>query len=315
MNKSMEIGRAPKRLSRTFRKKNKVYWSMCAIPLAFVLVFNYLPMFGIIIAFKDYRFNKGIFGSEWVGFKNFEFLVKSNDFTRITRNTLLMNFTFIALGVIASVLLALFLFELTSRRKTKIYQTVLITPNFISWVIVAYMVYALLDPQNGFINQIIRKFGGENILWYSEPKYWPGILIICNIWKHFGMDSIIYYATLMAIDTSYFEAARVDGANRFQIMIQITVPSLTTVISILTILKIGNIFRADFGLFYQVTRDVGALYETTDVIDTYIFRTMREIGDMGLSSAAGLLQSVVGFITVLVTNFISKKINPDNALF
>ncbi len=304
-----------KRQFALYKGANRAYWAMCTIPLLFIILFNYIPMFGIVIAFKNYKFNKGIFGSEWIGFENFRLFIKSNDFFRITRNTLVLNFMFIILGIIAAVALALALFEITSRAKTKLYQTVLITPNFISWVIVAYMVYAVLEPRHGLANQLLGTFGIDAIEWYSEPDKWPGILAICYLWKSVGMDSIIYYATLMAIDTSYFEAARIDGANRWQTTTRITLPCLTTIIMINVILKIGGIFRADFGLFYQVTRDVGTLYPTTDVIDTYIFRVMREMGNMSLSAAVGVMQSVVGFAVVMITNWVTRKINPENALF
>ncbi len=290
-------------------------YSLCAIPLLLVFVFCYVPMFGIVIAFKDYRFSKGIFGSEWVGLKNFELFVTSNDFWKITKNTLLLNFTFIICGTVAAIALAILLFRLVSRTKTKIFQTVLITPNFISWVIVSYMVYALLNPEFGLINQLLGIFGKEAVDWYSKPEAWPFILTVTSIWKNVGMDSVVYYAALMAIDNTLYEAAEIDGASRWKQTVHITIPELVPLITILTILKIGGIFRADFGLFYQVTRNVGALYPTTDVVDTYIFRMMRVVGNMGLSSAAGLLQSLVGFVLVVLTNYMTGKIDPERTLF
>ncbi len=290
-------------------------YSLAAIPILLIALFNYIPMFGVIIAFKNYRFDKGILGSDWVGFENFKMLVLSNDFTVITRNTLLLNALFIVCGMIAAILLAVLLYEITSRKSTKVYQTIMITPHFLSWVVVGYMAYAILHPQNGFLNRIIMNLGGEATDWYSKPGVWPVILMICSVWKHVGMDSIIYYAALMGIDASLYESADLDGANSWQRTFYITLPEILNLVVLLTILKIGSIFRADFGLFYQITRDVGALYSATDVIDTYIYRTMREIGDMGVSSAAGLLQSVVGFVLVVVTNWASKKIDPDYGLF
>lgn len=290
-------------------------YSLALIPLLYIFIFSYLPMGGIIIAFKNYRYDEGIFGSKWIGFKNFEFLLKSNDFVRITRNTLVMNAIFIITGVLAAVIVAISLYSVTSRNKVKTFQTVLITPHFLSWVVVGYMVYGFLNTKFGIVNQIIGFFGAKGVDWYSTPKAWPVILTIASIWKHVGMDSVTYYAALMGMDTSYIEAANVDGANKWQIRRHVILPSLIPIISIMTILKIGNIFRADFGLFYQLPRDVGTLYATTDVMDTYIFRTMRVIGDMGMSSAAGLLQSVVGLVMVIMTNYVSKKINPDYALF
>lgn len=303
-----------KRLSGTKQRTLQLY-SLGLIPILLVVLFSYVPMFGIIIAFKKYNYAKGILGSEWVGFKNFEFFFKSNDFTRIVSNTLFMNAIFILAGTTAAVSLAILLYKLNSRKSTKVYQTIFITPNFLSWVVVAYMAYAFLNPNYGFLNQILGWFGKEGIDWYGRAEYWPVILTICSIWKHVGMDSIMYYAALMGIDSSLFEAAKIDGATGWKITRYITLPCLIQIISVLTILKIGNIFRADFGLFYQIPRNIGKLYATTDVIDTYIFRTMRVNGDMGTSAAVGLIQSIVGFILVMITNKASKKIDSDMGIF
>lgn len=290
-------------------------YSLAFIPLLYVFIFSYLPMVGIMIAFKDYRYDKGIFGSEWVGFRNFEFFFKSNDFVRITRNTIVMNAIFIVAGIAAALFVAIMLYSVVSRASTKVFQTVLITPHFLSWVVVGYMVYGFLNTKYGLLNILLSNLGFDKVDWYSTPGAWPAILTIASIWKHVGMDSVTYYAALMGIDSSYIEAATVDGASKWQIRWHIIIPSIVPVITILTILKIGGIFRADFGLFYQLPRNIGTLYATTDVMDTYIFRTMRVVGDMGMSSAAGLLQSVVGFIMVILTNKLSKKIDKDNGLF
>jgi putative aldouronate transport system permease protein len=301
---------------RSLQSKNALQlYSLAAIPAFLVFLFSYVPMFGIIIAFKNYRFDKGIFGSEWVGLDNIKVFLASDDFATIARNTVLLNLLFMALGVVAAVLLAVVLYEITSRKAVKTYQTILITPNFLSWVVVGYMAYGILNPSYGLLNQVITKFGGGAIQWYSEPKYWPIILAICSLWKSVGMSSIVYYASLMGIDASLFEAAKIDGANRVQVATKITIPQLVPVIIILQILALGNIFRADFGLFYQIPRDIVDLYPITDVMDTYIFRVMRIYGDMSLSSAAGLLQSVVGFCMVMLTNFVVKFIDPDKSLF
>lgn len=290
-------------------------YTMCLVPMLLIFIFNYLPMGGTIIAFKDYKFNKGIFGSEWVGFRNFEFFVTSSEFVRLLRNTLGMNFVFIITGTLSSLILAFILYDLKSRRATKTFQTMLITPNFLSWVVVSYMVYAFLHPQNGILNQFLAHLGIDPIDWYNKPNAWPFILTIATIWKNVGMDSVVYYAALMGTDSSIVEAARVDGASKMQINFKIILPTLIPIITVLTILKIGNIFRADFGLFYQLPRQVVALYPTTDVIDTYIFRVMREIGDMGMSTAVGLLQSVVGCVLVIFTNHCVKKIDDSMSLF
>jgi putative aldouronate transport system permease protein len=290
-------------------------YGMCAIPMLLVFIFNYLPMFGIIIAFKNYRFDLGILGSDWVGFKNFEFFFQSDDFIRIVRNTLGLNALFIVLGLIASVILALLLFEIKQRIYIKAYQTVLIIPHYLSWVVVGYMAYAFLNPEVGFINSMLHTLGIGKIQWYSKPEYWPTILSLASIWKGVGMGSVIYYASLMGINNEYFDAAAIDGARKIDVIRYITIPFLVPLMTILTILSIGNIFRADFGLFYQLTRDVGTLYKTTDVIDTYIYRVMRNVGDMSMTSAIGVLQSVVGFVLIMLTNYIAKRIEPENTLF
>ena len=308
--------------TKTTEKKKRKFtvdelqdYSLLILPLLLIFVFCYLPMFGIIIAFKDYRYDLGIFGSKWVGFDNFKYFFQSDSFLRITWNTLSMNFLFIVIGTAAAVIIAVLLFYLRSRKATKVYQTMMITPHFVSWVIAAYILYAFLSPKFGLLNVLLNKFGMDKIDWYADAKYWPVIFVIASVWKKIGMDSVMYYAALMGIDATMFEAAEIDGAGKVKTFFYIIVPSLVPIISILTIMSIGNIFRADFGLFYQLPRNIGVLYKTTDVIDTFIFRTMREIGDMGMSSAVGLLQSFVGLILVLFTNHVSKKINPDNALF
>ena len=303
------------------RKRRKIKSSMiqdyilAAIPLLYIFIFSYLPMGGIIIAFKNYRYDRGIFGSDWVGFKNFEFFFASNDFVRIVRNTIVMNAIFITVGIIAAVATAIVLYGVLSRTKIKIFQTILITPHFISWVVAAYMVYGFLNTRYGLVNKALEAMGMAKIDWYSNPAVWPAILTIASVWKHVGMDSVTYFAALMGIDTSLIEAAKIDGATRWQVRRHVIIPCLVPIITILTILKIGNIFRADFGLFYQLPRNIGTLYETTDVVDTYIFRTTREIGDMGMGSAAGLLQSLVGMVLVIFTNWVAKKIDPDRGLF
>jgi len=291
-------------------------YSMCAIPMLLVFILNYLPMYGIIIAFKNYKYDKGIWGSDWIGFENFEFFVTSNEFTRLIRNTLGMNVIFIVTGMIASVAVAFLLYELNSRVLTKIFQTTLITPHFMSWVVVAYMLYAFIHPNHGIIQGFM-----QNVLhmdkadFYSKPEAWPMILTIASLWKNVGMDSVVYYAALMAFDSSLIEAAKVDGAKKWQINTKIILPSIIPLIAVLTIMKIGNIFRADFGLFYQLPRDIGTLYPTTDVFDTCVFRTMRQIGGMGMSTAIDLLQSVVGCVLVIVTNALAKKVDDSMSLF
>ena len=305
-----------KNFKLTSKQNNQLsLWSFCAIPMLLVFVFCYIPMGGIVIAFKEYRYDQGIFGSRWVGLNNFKFFFESNEFFRITWNTLYMNFLFILVGITCAVIVAVLLFEIKSKMKVKVFHTLLITPYFMSWVLASYMVYAFLNPAYGMVNQFLAKLGMKGIEFYSESEIWPIILLVVFVWKNVGMDSVLYYATLMGLDESLFEAAYLDGANEFQKARYITIPSLIPVITLLTIMKIGGIFRADFGLFYQIPRNVGTLYKTTDVIDTYIFRNLRTLGNVGMSSAVGLLQSVVGFVLILVTNKVSKKIDPDGGLF
>ena len=288
--------------------------AMCLIPAAFVIAFSYVPMFGIVLAFKQFRFDKGIWGSDWNGLKNFEFLLKSGNLVRLVRNTVGMNLLFILVGTVSAVAVAILLFEVKKRIKVKVYQTLMLLPHFISWVIVSYMSYALLNPSAGIFNSILQGLGMNPVDWYGNPKYWPWILVITSVWKGVGYSSIVYYASLMGIDNGYFEAARIDGATKWQEIKYITIPSLIPIITIQSILSVGSILRADFGLFYQVTRDVGALYPVTDVLDTYIYRALLEQNNVALSSAAGFLQSVVGCVLVLVTNWIVNRIEPDNAL-
>lgn len=280
-------------------------------------IFSYLPMGGAVISFKDYNVRDGIFGSPWVGFKNFEFFFKSSDAWKIIRNTIGMNFIFIFVGIVVAVTLALILYEIKSRTAVKIYQTSLIMPHFLSWIIVSYIVYALLNPRIGILNQLLVHISPsfKDFNWYAKPEYWPAILLVCNVWKKMGMDLVVYYAGLMGINNEYFEAAELDGANKLQKIWHISIPSIKSLIIMMSILALGGIFRADFGLFYSVPMNSGLLYETTDVIDTYIFRALKNIGDVGMSSAVGLFQSVVALITVVTANKIVSKLDSDSALF
>lgn len=293
---------------------SKQLYAMCALPLFYIILFSYVPMVGLILAFKKFKYNMGVFGSPWIGFKNFEFFFRSNDFWVITWNTLSMNFLFIVFGTLAAIVVALLFYELRRKTTIKILQTILITPHFLSWVVVAYMVYAILQPQYGFLNKILAVFNISPVDWYATPSAWPYILIIANIWKHVGMDCIIYYASLIGIDNSLTEAARVDGATKMQTIMHIIIPQLLILISIMVIIKIGSIFRADFGLFYQLPMDAPQLYSVTDVVDTYLYRTLKQSSNIGLSTAIGLLQSCVGFVLVILTNYFSKKIDEDMGL-
>lgn len=305
-----------KKKSRWKTFKDNAELSALLIPgILLLITFMYIPMFGVIIAFKDYRNNLGIFGSKWVGLQNFKFFFTSQDAWRIARNTVGYGVLFIILGIIAAVFVAILLYEVRSRAALKFYQTSMILPHFLSWVIVGYITYILLEPSMGIFNQIIRLCGGEGLQWYSEPKYWVFILPLVNLWKNVGLKCIMYYAALMGIDRELFEAAEIDGANRFKQILHITLPSLVPLMVILTILDVGHIIKGDFGLFYTIPRDVGLLYPTTDIIDTYVYRGLRTGDDIGITTAVGLFQSVVGFIMVVGTNLIVKKISPENSLF
>ena len=296
-------------------RENLVLLSMCTLPVLLLFIFNYLPMFGLVLAFKDYKYNLGILGSPWNGIDNFKFLINSGNLWRLVRNTVGLNLLFIAVNVITQVFVALMLYEIVKKIKLKTYQTFMLLPHFISWVVVGYMVYALLDPSYGALNSILTKLGFKAINWYSEPKYWPAILLLTNVWKGVGYGCIVYYAALMGIDATYFEAAELDGATKWQIRWNIIIPFLRSVIIITTILAIGRVMRADFGLFYQVTKDQGALYPVTDVIDTYIYRALKVDNNMSVSTAVGLFQSVINTALVLITNAVVKKIEPESALF
>ena len=273
-------------------------------------------MFGLRIAFKRFNYAKGIAGSKFVGLKNFEFLFKTKEAFIITRNTLCYNLVFIVLGTVLAIAVAIMLNELTSKRLTKFYQTVILVPFMISMVIVAYLAYAFLSTDTGFINNsLLKLLGVEAISWYSTPKYWPVILTLVNLWKNLGYSSIIYYSTLVGIDKSYYEAASIDGATRWHKITHITLPCLKPTIIILTLMAIGKIFYSDFGLFYQVPMNNGLLYDVTNTIDTYVYRGLTSSNNIGMASAAGFYQSIVGFLLVLSANYVVKKVSVDNALF
>ncbi|MCF2939261.1 ABC transporter permease subunit [Paenibacillus alkaliterrae] len=289
---------------------------MMAPGLLYFIINNYLPMFGMVIAFKDINFAKGILASDWAGFKNFEYLFKTRDAWIITRNTILYNGSFIIINLIAALAVAIILNEVRSKLLKKFYQSFILLPYLISMVIVGYLVYAMLSMETGFLNKsLLPMLGIEPIAWYSESKYWPFILPLVNIWKTAGYLCIVYLASIVGIDKEYYEAATIDGANKWQQIRSITIPLITPVIMIMTLLQIGRIFYSDFGLFYQVPLNSGALLDTTNVIDTYVFRALINLGDIAMSSAAGVYQSIVGFALVVVANFITRKINKDNALF
>jgi putative aldouronate transport system permease protein len=274
-------------------------------------------MAGIVIAFKDVNFAQGILQSDWIGFANFEYLFKTSDAFIITRNTILYNLVFIVFGTILSLATAILLNEIKSKLLVKSYQSLITLPHLISMVIVSYLVFAFLDTETGFINRTILPLLGmeEGIMWYMEAKYWPYILSLVHFWKGVGYSSIVFFAALLGIDEEYYEAARLDGASRWQQIIHITLPMLTPIIILLTLLSVGRIFYSDFGLFYQVPMNSGSLFETTSTIDTYVFRGLMGSGDIGMSTAAGVYQSIVGFVLVILANYLVSRVSKDNALF
>ena len=282
----------------------------------YLLINNYIPMAGLVIAFKQVNWNKGILKSPWVGFSNFEYLFKTKEAWNITRNTLGYNIIFIILGTVIAIAVAILLNEITSMVLKKTYQTVILLPYLISMVVVSYLVYAMLSSENGFVNlSILRPLGKQEISWYTESKYWPAILILIYIWKTFGYNCILYYATLVGIDRGYYEAAVIDGASRWQQIRHITLPELVPTIITLTLMSIGKIFYSDFGLFYQVPMDSGPLYDVTNTIDTYVYRGLIRQNNVGMSSAAGFYQSIIGFVLVLLANYAVRRISKENALF
>ncbi|NMA08878.1 MAG: sugar ABC transporter permease [Clostridiales bacterium] len=290
---------------------------LMALPgLLCLLIFSYLPMIGLVMAFQKLDLRKGIFTSPWVGLDNFKFLFYSTDAWVITRNTVCYNAVFIVLNMFLAVLLALLLSELISRKLAKTLQTIFIMPHFLSWPVVAIIAFAFLSANNGFLNKIVAFFGGpERTNWYMEVKPWPLILVVVTMWKGVGYSAIVYLAAISGISQEYYEAAMLDGASKVQQARYITIPHLKTMMTILLIMAIGGIFRGDFGLFYTVPRNTGTLYPVTNIIDTYVYNAMAVLSNYGMATAAGLYQSVVGCILIFISNKIVSRIEPDNALF
>lgn len=295
---------------------DNIYLSLMSAPgILLIIVFSYFPMYGLIVAFKRYSFDKGILGSPWVGFSNFEFFFSSESFWPVIRNTLLLNMGSIAATTVASIVMALLLYEVTRPLLIKVYQTTLFFPFFLSWVVVSFASYAFLSENLGIFNSLLERFGIDSVGWYSERKYWPIILILASVWKNVGYGTLIYYACLISIDKEYFEAAEIDGASRLRTVWFISLPFLFPVLTILTLLSIGRIFYSDFGLFYFLPMQSGMLMSATDVIDTYAYRTLRILGDFGMSSAVNFIQSVLGLVVIFVANYAARKIDKDSALF
>ena len=278
-------------------------------------LFHYLPMFGIVIAFKKIDYQIGIFQSPFVGLENFKFLFATTDAWRITRNTLLYNLLFIFCDVFFAVAIAVLMREIWQPFASKVYQTLIILPYFLSMVVVAYLVYGFLNPQYGFFNKTLESLGLPTVNWYYEQKYWPFIIPLTHWWKSLGYKSIVYLASIAGIDKELYEAAVIDGAGKWSQIRYITIPQLTSTMIVLFLLALGGIFRADFGLFYQVPMNSTMLYEVTDVIDTYVYRALIQLNNVGMSSAASVFQSFVGALTVIGANLIVRKVDKSQALF
>ncbi len=287
---------------------------MMAPGLIYLFINNYMPMAGLVVAFKNYNVVDGIFGSPWAGLSNFTYLF--NDAWTITRNTLLYNIVFIIINLILGIAFAIFICDIRSKACKTIYQSAILLPFLMSIVIVSYITFAFFSGDNGMLNKtILPFFGKEAINWYSESKYWPVILVIVNTWKGVGYGCLIYISSISEIDPSFYEAAELDGASKWKQIRYITLPSIMPSVITLTLLNIGRIFYSDFGLFYQVTQNSGQLYDTTNVIDTYVYRALLQSGNIGMASAAGFYQSIVGFACVLLANVVVRKLSPENAMF
>lgn len=306
-----------KSLKGSDRTDNIIYFIMAIPALLSLLIWRIIPMFGIVIAFKDYSYVKGILGSDWAGFKNFEVFFKNKDFVMLLRNTLGYNITILLLiSTTFAVIMAILLYQVKSKMATKVYHTAMILPSFISYVIIAYIVYTLLNPSYGFLNTALSSITGKDIAiqWYEEPKYWPFILLITEMWRDVGMASLYFYASLLAIDSSLYEAAKLDGANKFQETWYISIPEMMPMVCTILILRCGSLLGGDMGLFYQIPMNQQKLRSVTEVFSTYVYRGIQA-GNFSTTAAIGLFNSVVGMVLVLVSNSIIRKVDRDKAIF
>ena len=294
---------------------NRILLLMCTPAILFFLMFSYMPMPGAYVAFTQFNYADGIFGSEFIGFENFKFLFTSGQLWLLLRNTVLYNIAFILLGNVLQMAVAILLNEVMSYRFRKTAQTLMFLPYFISPVLVALFVYNLINFDYGFISNLVRSIGGEMPKIYSSPASWPFVIVLVHLWQTTGYGSVVYFASIMNIDSTIMEVARVDGANGFQRIIHITLPNLRPTFVILLLFALGGIVRGNFGLFYNLVGTNSMLYETTDIIETYVYRAMLNNFNFTQTSAVGLFQSVVGFFIVLLSNWAVKRIEPDYALF
>lgn len=302
---------------RKIRWKRILPFYVMALPgLIYLLVNNYIPMFGILIAFKKINFREGILGSPWSGLDNFRFLFASADAWIITRNTILYNVAFFIVGNVTAIVIAILINEIYNKAAKKAYQSLILLPYLMSWVIVSYLAYTFLSAETGMINKsILEPLGLETVNWYQEKKYWPFILIFFNVWKGVGYSMIIYLSSIVGISSDYYEAAKIDGAGKLKQIRYITLPLLKPTVITLFILSVGQIFRSDFGLFYQLPRNSGTLYSVTRTLDVYIYQALMKNNDYGMSSAASVYQSIVGFVLILAANQLVKRYEKNSALF
>lgn len=294
--------------------KNKLLYGMTVPAIIWILIFNYYPMYGVLIAFKEYSYKKGIWNSPWVGLKNFEFLFHYNGVGKIFFNTIFLNLLFLIFTTFFSVLLALVFVEIKNKAYNKLVQTIAIFPHFVSWTVVAMFLSGIIGS-SGIVSKLIENMGGENPMFYNNASAWPLILVLLKIWQGAGYGTIVYVAAITGLDQEIYEAAIVDGATRLQRVTKITLPLLKTTIIMLTIMSIGKIFNGDFGMIYAIVGDNAALYPTTDVVDTFVYRALRQMNNLGMSTATSLFQSVVGLILVFASNAFTKKVEPDAAIF
>lgn len=294
---------------------NPLLCLMCLPVIIWFIIFAYIPLVYLVVAFKKYSAVAGLWGSDWVGMKNFEAFFGSTNFINVTYNTVFLNALFIIATMLASILIAIAISEVNNRYYKKVVQSVVILPHFISWTVIALLCESLLKTSNGFVNNLIISMGGTKINFYQRPDIWPTVLTLLRVWQGAGYGSIVYLATITGIDQSIYEAARIDGASRAQCIWYITLPVLRTTAMLLMIMNVGKIFNGDFGMIYNLVGSNSLLYKTTDVIDTYVYRMLVESTNIGQSTAVSLWQSIMGLVIVLCTNALARKVEPDSALF
>ncbi|TYP76851.1 ABC transporter permease [Paenibacillus methanolicus] len=303
-----------KRIAHDLRK-NRTMYVMMLPAFVFFLVFSYFPMAGMIVAFKSYTYTDGIFGSPWAGFENFEFFFQSGKAWLVTKNTIVYNVVFMIVNNVLEITIAVILFELAGKVFKKILQSVIFLPYFISWVVAGAIVYNFLNYEFGSINTLLKSLGFPPVNFYNTPGLWPYILVFFSAWKAVGYGTVIYLASIAGIDTEMYEAAKIDGANVLQRIFYITLPSIVPTMIVLLLLKVSQIARGDFGLFYQLIGNNGLLYDKTDIIDTFSFRSLLDMQEFGMAAAVGLYQSVLCFLIILMTNEAVKRVNKESSLF